>query len=86
MKKKLFAIAGRKLKIVGTGKKEREVLGKEHIIYEQPPGGSDCECSYSDDMLWIFPTKREALSHLEYPPYPYTKDNCRVVRLEVKYI
>lgn len=85
MNKKLYALVGRKSKIVGKGKKEREVLGKEHIIYHQAPGSGDCECSYSDDVLWIFPTKKEASSHLEYPPHPYQKHNCRVVRLETNY-
>ncbi|MCP6727370.1 MAG: hypothetical protein KJI69_05175 [Patescibacteria group bacterium] len=85
MNKKLYAVVGRRLKIVGSGKKEREVLGKEHLIYSQAPGSGDCECSYTDDILWIFPTKKEALGQLQWPPYQYRKENCRVVRLEVNY-
>lgn len=84
MRKTIYLVLGRKQKIVGRGKKEREVKGPEHIIYDQAPGGGGCECCYTDEVLWAFPTHREAKRASEYPPYPYLKDNVRVIRATLK--
>lgn len=76
-----YAVIARKHKIVGKGKKEREILGKEHIVYDQAPGGGGCDCSYVEDMYWIFKTKKEAAQHIKYPPYPYMVPHMSVKKV-----
>lgn len=87
MKKIVYAVVGKKGKIIGYGKKEREVLSSEHIIYASAPGSEGgCDCCYTEDVYWIFPTKKEALQHAVWPPFPYTSDNCRVVAIKAQIV
>lgn len=76
---------GRKQMIVGKGKKEREIAGRPHIIYAEVPGGGGCDCSWTEDAFWIFKTKKEADSHVEYPPFGYLKQNSKVVKITINY-
>jgi hypothetical protein len=81
---KAYAIFGRKHKIVGKGKNEREVLGKEHIIYTGDGiFQTDCSCGYAEDVFHIFKTKSEAERIAKYPPFPYRRENVTVKRITI---
>lgn len=86
MKTIAYAVVGRPQKIVGKGKKEREVLGKQQIIYSgEVLNEGCCDCSYCSDVFLIFKTKKEALNYVEFPPHPYLRHNVLVKRITINY-
>lgn len=81
---KAYAVVGRKRKFASK-KSDREVLGKEEIVYSgENLNQGCCDCSYTEDVYQIFKTKKEALGYVEYPPYPFDKESMKVIKVTIK--